>query len=286
MSTQVIPISDVGYWSQYYKVFGSAADVYSIVSVQDGESPHYARMTHAPHVVLTLVRRLVRQALGTQPVNLANLIITLSHHVFTLLPSPLFPSSSKASEQEPTKEALNCLRVLGRILVVIYEADAEMRDPAGSVEEETFAMKYLWSRTPLDSSQQGQTRMEENERVERVQEDGQFTIEGSDSEEDEEETEQVDAGARAFKAIIGNPPAVKAESPTGTADDPLSQAPLSREQEEEEENTLPCLVDRLFSCTVDLLFCAGFTVPESVRGQDKVGEKINVSRRQEMVVDD
>lgn len=37
-NTQVIPLSDVGYWSQYYKIFASATDVYSLISVQDGAS--------------------------------------------------------------------------------------------------------------------------------------------------------------------------------------------------------------------------------------------------------
>jgi hypothetical protein len=44
-----------------------------------------------------------------------------------------------------------------------------------------------------------------------------------------------------------------------------------------EDDSLPCLIDRLFSCTIDLLFCAGFTVPESVKGQSMDGDKINVS---------
>ena len=35
---QVIPVSDVEYWSQYYTLFSSAADVYSLISVQDGEN--------------------------------------------------------------------------------------------------------------------------------------------------------------------------------------------------------------------------------------------------------
>lgn len=28
---------DVEYWSQYYRVFNSAPDVYSLITVQDGE---------------------------------------------------------------------------------------------------------------------------------------------------------------------------------------------------------------------------------------------------------
>lgn len=34
---QVIPPTDVEYWSQYYTLFASAQDVYGLISAQDGE---------------------------------------------------------------------------------------------------------------------------------------------------------------------------------------------------------------------------------------------------------
>jgi hypothetical protein len=43
----VVPLSDVGYWAQYYSLFNSAADVYSLISVQDGTSTlHLIRELH------------------------------------------------------------------------------------------------------------------------------------------------------------------------------------------------------------------------------------------------
>jgi hypothetical protein len=54
---QVIPLNDVGYWAQYYSLFSSTADVYSLISVQDGEcttrpfSPpphHLSPISHVP----------------------------------------------------------------------------------------------------------------------------------------------------------------------------------------------------------------------------------------------
>lgn len=36
-SDNVIPLSDFEYWAQYYTLFNSAQDVYSLISVQDGE---------------------------------------------------------------------------------------------------------------------------------------------------------------------------------------------------------------------------------------------------------
>jgi len=116
-----------------------------------------------------------------------------------------------------------------------------------------------------------------------VEEDGgQFTIEDSDDEDEAGDISGAgDEGARAFKAVVGNPPKSKSNSketsteiqdPLQSANDTSNQA---QDEKEDKEETIPCLIDRLFSCTIDLLFCAGFTVPESVKGLD--GDKINVS---------
>ena len=221
-----------------------------------------------------------------QPENLANLIIILSNHIFTLLPSPLFPTSStNISPQDPTREALNCLRVLGRVLVVVYEAEADAVDQATLTGEssERFARKYLWSRTPVvadpasnNPGQFAETRAEEEA-------DGQFKIEDSDSEDEEDAgAGTLDEGARAFKATIENPPRApndtSALQQVESMEDPLTKKDEDADGDwEAEEPTLPCLIDRLFSCTIDLLFCAGFTVPGSVRSQSGSDEKVNVS---------
>ncbi|KAK8864156.1 hypothetical protein IAR55_001402 [Kwoniella newhampshirensis] len=262
-SEEVIPTSDVGYWAQYYSLFNSAADVYSLISVQD-----------------------VRQALTSKPQNLANLILHLSHHLFTLLPDSQFPNSPPISNQDLSKEALNCLRVLGRILVVVYEAEADARErrALGVVEEEeTFAAKWLWSRQRIERRQVEPKDSDTNVENGVGEEDGQFKIEDSDSEGEDE----IDEGVRAFKATIRHPAdpagamssgAATISKEEGVTNDPLSQpAPKYDESyplEEKEEEFVPCLVDRLFSCTVDLLFCAGFTLPESVKGES-ISEKIN-----------
>ena len=62
--------------------------------------------------------------------------------------------------------------------------------------------------------------------------------------------------------------------------DPLTRAAeeVSRPGDQVEEmQRLPSLSDRLFSATADLLFCAGFTIPEAARGTDGDADKINVS---------
>ncbi|WVF71750.1 hypothetical protein IAT40_006558 [Kwoniella sp. CBS 6097] len=267
---EVIPLSDVTYWAQYYTLFNSAADVYSLITVHD-----------------------VRQALSSQPTNLSNLVLTLAHHLFTLLPSQDFPHPSSTSSQDLTKEALNCLRVLGRVLVVIYESEAdvrERRDHGVIDQEQSFAEQYLWSRQRVEQGSGGQEQNSFNQGADGgEEEDNQFKIEDSDSEgeaDDADDKTELDEGARAFKATIGNPaptPVAKPEltKEEGITDDPLSQPtqgnsdPSNGEEgDNEDEEYMPCLVDRLFSCTIDLLFCAGFTVPDSVRG-DNITEKIN-----------
>ena len=158
--------------------------------------------------------------------------------------------------------------------MVVYENDAERRDYG--IEGESFAQQYLWSRVKVDQAPPAGAP-ETPAAVEH--EATQFEI-GSDDEEDVE----ADEGVRAFKATIGNPPQTNGHTTatnggSETIDDPLTKAAEVEEDgsKEEEENTIPCLVDRLFSCTIDLLFCAGFTVPDNVRGEDRRGDKINVS---------
>jgi hypothetical protein len=168
--------------------------------------------------------------------------------------------------------------VLGRILVVVYEDEGEAREHG--VEGETFGRKYLWKReVAVAILNEGAT---EEER--QLEAEDQFEIGDEDSDENEGEDEG-DMGKQAFKSVKGKPP-VKSEEPllngngsNGHVSDPLSLPRAAKvEVPVEEDRTMPCLVDRLFSCTIDMLFCAGFTVPESVRGEDGLGEKINVSR--------
>ena len=56
MLLQVIPPSDLEYWSQYYSLFGSSADVYSLISVQDGQSELASTARYA-ETMLTHIRQ-------------------------------------------------------------------------------------------------------------------------------------------------------------------------------------------------------------------------------------
>lgn len=46
---EVVPLSDFGHWAQYYTLFNSAQDVYSLISVQDGESTSTSRAFPVGH---------------------------------------------------------------------------------------------------------------------------------------------------------------------------------------------------------------------------------------------
>jgi hypothetical protein len=181
---------------------------------------------------------------------------------------------------------------------VIYESEADARDKH-IWSEETFAWKWLWRRMDVSEVRDRGYEMGEELHADElgaeatvgspveggVDEDGgQFTIADEDDDDsDEDEGGDIsgagDEGARAFKAVVGNPPKSNSKETSTEIQDPLQSANDTSIQEQEEkedkEETIPCLIDRLFSCTIDLLFCAGFTVPESVKGLD--GDKINVS---------
>lgn len=162
---------------------------------------------------------------------------------------------------------------------MVYEAEA------GEGEGKSFAERWLWSRQPVERDDGVNGDVSEGGEG-RGREESQFMITDEDEEEEAVDGRDVEEGAKAFKAVVGHPPRTNgtAEKTDEAVIDPLSQQSPATEHYEragkdeqvQEGDTIPCLVDRLFSCTIDLLFCAGFTVPESVRGQDGTGEKINV----------
>lgn len=101
-------------------------------------------------------------ALSRQPSNLATLISVLSTHLFALLALPDFPHSTT---RDLAKEALNCVRVLSRVVPVVVR-------PAAALEDALF-----WVR--------GRRRVERPPTVpgkEDVEETGQFVIDDEDDE--------------------------------------------------------------------------------------------------------
>ncbi|KAF8761031.1 Dyggve-Melchior-Clausen syndrome protein [Rhizoctonia solani] len=136
---------------QYYLLFDSASDVSNLIVPHD-----------------------IRRALSDAPENLSTLLIVLIKRLQFLMIDHTFPTEAPVipafsslypgtTQRNPNKEALNCIRVLARILPVVFEGDADH----GRVEE------LFWKRTPKEPSP---------EQV-QVDQSKQFVI---DDEEDED----------------------------------------------------------------------------------------------------
>ncbi|KAF8892642.1 high-temperature-induced dauer-formation protein-domain-containing protein [Infundibulicybe gibba] len=124
-----IPQSD-NYWDQYFVLFDSASDVFSLIT------PHH-----------------IRRALIDAPENVATLIRVVTSRLFNLISDHTFPSTSNSSvtafatsfmktagasgERNTTKEVLNCLRILQRVLPVIFEVEGESN---------IFEAEVLWKK--------------------------------------------------------------------------------------------------------------------------------------------
>lgn len=175
----------------------------------------------------------VRRALNECPKNVATLVQKLSTRLSNLLVDHTFPSPPPSNvpsltsftpsflrgpvgltDRNPTKELLNCLRVLQRVLPVIFESD-----------NQEFEHNLLWKREEIKS-----------DAVEEVNaEAAQFVIEDDDDGQDDVERQPLQSPSQR-------------SAPT--------EAP---------SKTLPSLAERLISCSIDLMFCCGFTIPSKLQ---------------------
>ncbi|KAI0318359.1 high-temperature-induced dauer-formation protein-domain-containing protein [Amylostereum chailletii] len=150
-STRNISESDA-YWDQYLVLFDTPSDVFSLISPHD-----------------------IRRALLEAPENVATLVRVITSRLFNLVSDHTFPtpltvsvtsfaaSFMKTSERNTTKEVLNCLRVLQRVLPVVFEIDSE---------SSIFEQEVFWKQDLVE----GQDALEETEQT------PQFVI---DDDEDE-----------------------------------------------------------------------------------------------------
>jgi len=127
---------------------------------------------------------LVRRAFTEAPENIATLIQVVTSRLFNSISDHTFPSSTSSSmaayassfiksasvsqEKNATKEVLNCIRILQRVLPVVFEVQGESN---------TFEMEVLWKKEEV------------NEEEEEAQDQPQFIIE--DDEESDHETAQA-----------------------------------------------------------------------------------------------
>jgi len=128
-----IPEND-SYWDQYFVLFDSPSDVFSLIT------PHH-----------------IRRALLDAPENIETLIRVVTSRLFNLIVDHTFPSSNNDSvsafassfmragsistDRNTTKEVLNCLRILQRVLPVIFEVEGESN---------AFELEVLWKKPEFE----------------------------------------------------------------------------------------------------------------------------------------
>ncbi|KAI9828390.1 MAG: hypothetical protein M1832_002818 [Thelocarpon impressellum] len=88
--------ADDPYWTSFWRLPESTEDVFTLFSPAD-----------------------IRRTRDSAPTNLETLILAVTSRLFTLRDHPSFPDPDLA----PEREALNCIRVLTRLLPFVYEAD-------------------------------------------------------------------------------------------------------------------------------------------------------------------
>ncbi|KAJ3908417.1 high-temperature-induced dauer-formation protein-domain-containing protein [Lentinula edodes] len=155
-----IPETD-GYWNQYVVLFDSASEVFSLITPND-----------------------IRRALLEAPENVATLIRVISLRLFNLVSDHTFPGPSSTSvsalatsfikagtgtgERNATKEVLNCLRVLQRVLPVVFETEG--------AESGSFEVDVFWKKVEVDNMEEQPVPQTESP---------QFVIEDDEDSEDE-----------------------------------------------------------------------------------------------------
>ncbi|KDR73482.1 hypothetical protein GALMADRAFT_227930 [Galerina marginata CBS 339.88] len=171
-TTRNIPPSDA-YWEQYFILFDSASEVFSLIT------PHHIRraLTDAPENVATLIQ-----------VVASRLFNSISDHTFPSSPtgsvaayaSSLIKSAGVTQEKNATKEVLNCLRVLQRVLPVVFEVEGESN---------TFELEVLWKKEEVKDDEEPASNP-------------QFVIEDEDSDHEGAEEPQTPSGKKLPKKLL------------------------------------------------------------------------------------
>lgn len=167
----------------------------------------------------------------------ARLFNLVSDHTFPASPASVssFASSlmrsgtGAAQERNTTKEVLNCIRILQRVLPAVFEIESE---------PSRFELEVLWKRLPVREDASG-VGPEGGAAVDEASAQAQFVI------EDEDESDEEAEGGAPKSA-------------------PRQQAQKSAEPAKAKE-TMPSIAERLFSCLIDLMFCCGFTLPTKIQ---------------------
>ena len=255
-----ISASDSLYWRSYLQLFDSPTDVFSLVAVSD-----------------------IRRALATYPENVSTLVQVLTKHLESLQHDAYFShppaeASTRASivggaltagrasnvadwipgraaraaqgtdvdSRDRLREALNCCRILARVLPVIMEGDHDDRcntqadgtsNHSGSLSTDDFERQLLWSADHHDGDEGSLLGTPSNDRAPGDEQDTQFVIAEGDDEDDDERPEGDPLGATNGGSQVN-------------VEKKLTEGKMG-----------PTLGERLTSTAVNLLFYAGFTLP-------------------------
>ncbi|KAE8209965.1 hypothetical protein CF327_g6111 [Tilletia walkeri] len=245
------------YWASFTTVFDTPSDVFSLLGVSD-----------------------IRRALDVAPENIANLVRLVAAHLESLVDDPaLCPQPARGSAagvgmlsgwipgmgsnanapkdgRDRTREALNCVRILTRLLPVIMEGTSTSSSvpssssspavpPHVAKQYSAFEYELLWKRaaSPISAA-----KIQEGDKPPPLQHsdsDNQFVID--DGAEDDE------------------------DAPSDPLNQPLQPAPVERQSEKSassaptgsssKDEPEPCFMEQLLEICINLLFRSGFTIP-------------------------
>ena len=229
-----IPAADHRYWVQYTTAFSSAEDVWAWLSVADLRKA----AVKAPENIVTLVEVLVMhlESLVDDPLFAPVPAWNPGGLQALLAPSPLLSSSAQkkpADGRMRTQEALNCCRVLTRVIPLVYESPAPEDGAAGASLEQTALWKprtrMRATRAPSDASSMLRQPAEDDKSDQFVLGDGDESMQG--------------------------------QSPRPKLSDPLQADSAPDAQPAPTEAVEATVGHSLLDTLLELLFHAGFTMP-------------------------
>ncbi|KAK0559002.1 hypothetical protein OC844_004724 [Tilletia horrida] len=242
------------YWASFTTVFDTPSDVFSLLNVSD-----------------------IRRALDTAPENVASLVRLVAAHLESLIDDPAFcpqpargagrnlltgwipaiggDANANKDGRDRVREALNCVRILTRLLPVIMEGTAaaqEQLSSGGALPYDPrhfseFEYNLLWKRASQKIASVREASIEKPP-LTTSDSDNQFVI---DDGADDDDTEPTPGSAPPTDPL--NQPS-KSEDTASAASKPSA---LSSANEPPE----PCFMEQLLEVCINLLFRSGFAVP-------------------------
>ena len=228
-SERAIPASDVAFWSCFYTVFDTPYDVLHLLTTADITrtfQAHRENLVTLIQVLADRIEHLLRHGSSSGDSQFPTPVKSAAQGFAAYNPAALLHAQSPEEKaRDTTRQMLNCLRVLQRVIPFVLSAGSaslahEYEDAASSGYGSSLEEDIFWNTRRKDAAAQS--------RDDSTSAGAQFVI---DDEEDPE------AG-----------PSQSADAPTHS-------------QTQRQEAELPPLAEQLLNTAVDLLFVHGFTLP-------------------------